>query len=784
MKKFTLTLSIILLTFIYGNNNPKVALVLSGGGAKGIAQIPALELIDSLNIPIDFIVGTSMGSITGAMYAMGYSTDEIKKIAFDTNWDLMFSNNKERKKLYFFQKKDYDKYRASFKLEGISPQPPIALTNGHNSYMNLNQAVGIYETINNFDDLYIPFRCNAVDLLSGNEIIFKNGSLSKALRASSSIPSVFSPIIDNKLLLVDGGVINNFPADIANKLGADIIIGVNVALSKKNMSDINNFFDVLSQSILLNGFKKRLDNLYYTDVLIEPDLLKKSTLDFDYDSMQELYRSGYKAAHDKLDDLIKIKESLNTNHPISINLSYIKEDSFIIEDVVINSKDNILFSDIFNNQQLPLTITKNDFLNRLYLLRHSNKYININYKIFEGIKGYILDITIDNAPLKTINKIFVTGNKKLSKEFIKDILNIKSGDTLDLDQIRDNIESAYNLDYFESIRYEIEYDEDKTNVIFIIKESTYNKLKLSGSWHNYYKMVGELKLDLMDIPFDKFRLTDEMRIGNNIKENHINIYYINNFSFQSKIIPLIKVSNIKKEVLLYDQNNNLSEQNIYSRDYSINTITPLKHFGYIDIGYHHQKITYDYDFDNERIHYYSAEIDIDQIDNFLYPKEGYHYNILIEKSNDDYNYNLSYLHFDHFIPLTTTSRIKFYGDAFFSNLSDYETNTLVSKSVHYIPFDRTLSFSEYNLTTTDLTSCGLELNFDYKNSTTIRFLYNYIDNAKFKHDAQRISRYSSYGFGFRLKSILGPINLMWTQTEDELYNHSTDNYFFSLGIDY
>ena len=104
--------------------------------------------------------------------------------------------------------------------------------------------------------------------------------------------------------------------------------------------------------------------------------------------------------------------------------------------------------------------------------------------------------------------------------------------------------------------------------------------------------------------------------------------------------------------------------------------------------------------------------------------------------------------------------------------------------MHYIPFDRTLSFSEYNLTTTDLTSCGLELNFDYKNSTTIRFLYNYIDNAEFKHDAQSISGYSSYGFGFRLKSILGPINLMWTQTEDELYNHSTDNYFFSLGIDY
>ena len=136
-------------------------------------------------------------------------------------------------------------------------------------------------SISVFDDFYIPFRCNAVDLLSGNEIIFKNGSLSKALRSSSSIPSVFSPVKNNKLLLVDGGVINNFPADIADNLGADIIIGVNVALSKKNMSDINTFFDVLSQSILLNGFKKRLNNLYYIDILIEPDVLSKSTLDFD-----------------------------------------------------------------------------------------------------------------------------------------------------------------------------------------------------------------------------------------------------------------------------------------------------------------------------------------------------------------------------------------------------------------------------------------------------------------------------------------------------------------------
>ena len=272
MKKIILTILCILFSTILPNNSPKIALVLSGGGAKGIAQIPTLELIDSLNIPIDIIIGTSMGSITGATYSTGHSADEMKKMAFETNWEVAFSNNKERDKLYFFQKSDHDKYRVMFELDGISPIPPIAFTNGHNSYMNLNKIVGIYETITDFNDLYIPYRCNAVDLLSGNEIIFDKGSLSKSLRASSSIPSVFSPVKDNDLLLVDGGVVNNFPADIADRLNADFIIGVNVALSKKEMSDITTVFNVLSQSILLNGLKKRIENLGYTDILIEPDV--------------------------------------------------------------------------------------------------------------------------------------------------------------------------------------------------------------------------------------------------------------------------------------------------------------------------------------------------------------------------------------------------------------------------------------------------------------------------------------------------------------------------------
>ncbi len=148
MKKIIPNICIIILSLIYNQDRPTIALVLSGGGAKGLSQIPTLALIDSLNIPIDYIVGTSMGSISGSMYAMGYSPEEIQKIAFEADWDMIFSNNKNRKELYFFQKRDYDKYKVVFRLDGITPIAPIALTNGHSSYMHLSKLSGINEIKN------------------------------------------------------------------------------------------------------------------------------------------------------------------------------------------------------------------------------------------------------------------------------------------------------------------------------------------------------------------------------------------------------------------------------------------------------------------------------------------------------------------------------------------------------------------------------------------------------------------------------------------------------------
>ena len=353
-----------------------------------------------------------MGSLTGVAYAMGHSADEMKKMAFDTDWDIIFSNNKKRENLFFLQKDDYDKYKATFELDGLSPIPPIAFINGHNSYINLTKTTGIYETITNFDDLFIPFRCIAFDLITGNEIIFSSGSLSKSLRASTSIPNIFSPVKDNQFLLVDGGVKNNFPTDIAKSLEFDFIIGVNVSSTKKIAeNDISTFTEVIGRLISLNGYNKKLENLNYADILIQPDINNESGLNFSDNNMQEIYKSGKRAVYNKIDDFIALKNLFNSEELKPVTLNSIKDDFIMLEDIIINSTDNIKSSDLFNFN-FPKVLGKNEFLSLMYNLRKSDKYIHINYKILKGEKGHVLNLNIKKSAIIKNNKIKKKDKKK------------------------------------------------------------------------------------------------------------------------------------------------------------------------------------------------------------------------------------------------------------------------------------------------------------------------------------------------------------------------------------
>ena len=210
----------LLFAHLFSEDYPKIGLVLSGGGSKGFAHIATLKALDSLNIPIDYISGTSFGAIIGAMYALGYSGKQIEEMAISTDWYEVQKDEPERKYLPHFRKKDTGKYQLEFGLKGFKPVAPTGLIYGQKIILELSKWTREFEQVYDFDLLPIPFRCNAFDIISGKEVILKEGSLAHALRASLSIPTIFAPVEWGDALLVDGGVANNLPVDIVKDMGA------------------------------------------------------------------------------------------------------------------------------------------------------------------------------------------------------------------------------------------------------------------------------------------------------------------------------------------------------------------------------------------------------------------------------------------------------------------------------------------------------------------------------------------------------------------------------------
>jgi len=572
MKKQIFLITFFLFSKIIPSTDSTVALVLSGGGAKGIAQIPIMEIIDSLNIPIDYVVGTSIGSINGSMYAMGYSPYEIKVLAYKTDWDLIFSNKKNRKKLFYFQKNDYKKYQIGFTLDGIKPLAPIALASGHSSYMNINSKTINHEHIYDFDELLIPFRCNAVDLLSGEEIIFSKGSLSKALRASSSIPSVFNPLKSEETLLVDGGVMNNFPIDVAKDLGADIIIGINVSPIDKSIADINDIFDVLTQSVLLNGYQKRKKNRKYADLILEPDVSSFGTIDYNKEKLDQLYKNGIKTAYDNLDKFLEIKDKIKYTDSDSekIKLSAITNEEFIINEITIENDYRISHEDLFPHITLPFVITKEDFIEKVSNLRTLNNFSHISYHFLKKDEGFMLVLNIKKIPEIILDNIIIVGNVELKSSFIKDLLGLKREQQLDLNQLRKNIDRAYNLELFNSIRYELIQSANKYDIQIHIEELPFHTMKLASSWNNYHKLIANIKFSLFNKPIKKFKFTNGIKLGSTIKENDINMYYIGNYNHHTQIIPTLKFRNTKNEMMYINSNGFFEDIIISNKSHSIN----------------------------------------------------------------------------------------------------------------------------------------------------------------------------------------------------------------------
>jgi len=313
--KNTFRLLFIFFTFVVSTHvfaqdkKPKVALVLSGGGAKGIAHIPVLQALDSLGIVPDLIIGTSMGSVVGGLYAMGYSGDSIANIANNTNWDNLLTGDIPLNKVSTEEKSEFKKYLIKMDVVNWSPKLNPSLLRDQNLREFLSLLTFPVYNINNFDDLSIPFRAMTTDIVNGKEVILGKGSLSLAMRASMSVPSVFQPVVYKNTLLVDGGILNNFPTDVAKHMGADIIIGSTVGGGMLPKNKLDNMSALLVQSSMLSSNLKVEKNKEICDILIDHvPYLEYSTGDFN--KSKEIFKEGEIATNNNLSGLVKLSKTL------------------------------------------------------------------------------------------------------------------------------------------------------------------------------------------------------------------------------------------------------------------------------------------------------------------------------------------------------------------------------------------------------------------------------------------------------------------------------------------
>lgn len=337
---------------------PKIGVVLGGGGAKGASHIGVLKYLEELGIPVDYVAGTSMGSIMAGLYAMGYTPDELAVLIANINWNEYIGNKIDRSMLSYEmrQRRNTTLLNLPFSLESlfqsrsgnIMNELPSAYVN-NSSLINLfnDLCVGYQEEMD-FNELPIPFACVATDLITGEEVVLRSGNVSTAIRASMAIPGVFSPVVVGDKVLVDGGLVNNFPVDVLREMGADIVIGVEVTSDRQfTAEDLKSLPQVMARLLTNTTSSKRAENRQLCDIYMVPDVSGYGMLSFTADAIDTLVNRGYRKAQEFEQPLLALKRYVDqmAGHPVEKTLHGPKAKNLDNDSVLIRSIEVIGTSD-------------------------------------------------------------------------------------------------------------------------------------------------------------------------------------------------------------------------------------------------------------------------------------------------------------------------------------------------------------------------------------------------------------------------------------------------------
>ena len=390
----------------------KVGVVLSGGGAKGMAHIKALKVIEEAGIPIDYIAGTSMGAIVGGLYAIGYTPEQLDSMVRKQNWTFLLSDRIKRSAMSLTDRERSEKFIVSIPFtkspkDAASSGGIIKGQNLANLFSDLT--MGYHDSIN-FDKLPIPFACVAANVVNGEQIIFHNGILSTAMRASMAIPGVFTPVRQDSMVLVDGGFVINYPADVVKAMGADVIIGVDVQNALKKADKLNSAPDILGQIVDITCQSNHEKNVDLTDTYIRVNVDGYSSASFTPAAIDTLMRRGEEAAKAQWNSLLALKKKIGISDnyvpkrhgPYSslsnVRTIYVTDISF--SGVEADDKKWLMKK---CNLKENSNITTQQIEQALYQLRGSQSYSSASYTLTDTPEGYHLNFLLQTKYEKRIN---------------------------------------------------------------------------------------------------------------------------------------------------------------------------------------------------------------------------------------------------------------------------------------------------------------------------------------------------------------------------------------------
>ena len=384
---------------------PKVAVVLSGGGAKGFAHIGVLKVLEEEGIPVDIIVGTSIGSLIGGVYSLGYTASEVEKIVKSQDWENVLSDNVSR---LFLGKNDQiiaQRYLFSLPMNSKNelslPQGMIKGQNVLNIFCGLSGNVPANADFSKFP---ISFACVAANLENGNEEVLTHGFLPTAMYASMAIPGVFHPCERDSLILVDGGVVNNFPVDVAKQMGADVIIGVDIRGDYYDRTKLKSLGEIFANLINFYSKEKDTENKRLCNLIIRPDVSGYTAASFSHEAADTLIERGEKAAEAMREQIRELKSEYHlVQHDKSRDL--VMPEKWKITDVRFHGVKEINkdFLKKTLDLQFPGSYSYDEIKNSVDRLYGTGGFDKVYFSLNDNAKGKTLNLHISTTEVRSQN---------------------------------------------------------------------------------------------------------------------------------------------------------------------------------------------------------------------------------------------------------------------------------------------------------------------------------------------------------------------------------------------